>query len=78
MSSSWSRKIGGDVGAVEEVLHVARWTGDQVVAPWPGVRRSRVLQFFVEGLHFLLGGFQFFVGDLEFLVGGLESPRWWI
>ena len=61
---------GGDVRAVEQVLHVVVGAGQLVhLGLQLGVDR---LQLLVQGLHLLLGGGQLLVGGLQFLVGGLQ------
>ena len=64
------QKQGGDVRAVEQVLHVVVRPG-QLVHLGLQLVVDR-LQLFVQGLHLFLGGGQLLVGGLEFLVGGLQ------
>ena len=64
------QKQGGDVRAVEQVLHVVVGPRQLVhLGLQLGVDR---LQLLVQRLHLFLGGGQLLVGGLQLLVGGLQ------
>ena len=64
------QKQGGDVRAVEQVLHVV--AGPRQLVHLGLQLGVDGLQFLVHRLHLLLGGGEFLVGGLQFLVGGLQ------